>query len=187
MKLDMIVDLECTCWPEGYESDKFIRKETIEIGATFLKDGFIVGVFSAFVKPILLFTKGGTLHEFCTSLTGITDSDLIDRPLFGESFNNLKNYAKIAVGKDFCEIKWGSWGHFDYRQLERDLRYCGRGNESLGDHISIKHEFAKRRKIRPCGMKAALNILDIKLSGNHHRALDDAMNISRIYAEEWLN
>jgi inhibitor of KinA sporulation pathway (predicted exonuclease) len=48
-------------------------------------------------------------------------------------------------------------------------------------HISLKHEFARLRKSRTCGMKKALDILHFPLEGTHHRGIDDAENIARIF------
>ena len=41
---------------------------------------------------------------------------------------------------------------------------------------------------RGIGMKKALNLLNIPLEGKHHRAIDDAKNISKIflyYYDKW--
>jgi inhibitor of KinA sporulation pathway (predicted exonuclease) len=58
----------------------------------------------------------------------------------------------------------------------------------LDNHHSIKHDFAKIKNIKACGMSKALNILGISLDGTHHRGIDDALNISKIFKavfDEW--
>ena len=48
-------------------------------------------------------------------------------------------------------------------------------------HISLKHQFAEIKNVKPCGMMKALNILKLSLDGIHHRGIDDAKNISKIF------
>jgi inhibitor of KinA sporulation pathway (predicted exonuclease) len=48
----------------------------------------------------------------------------------------------------------------------------------------LKHEFAKKLKHKPVGMKKALRICKIKLKGTHHRALSDTQNITKIFIKE---
>ncbi|MEO0078753.1 MAG: hypothetical protein ABIK86_07140, partial [candidate division WOR-3 bacterium] len=47
-------------------------------------------------------------------------------------------------------------------------------------HVNLKKEYARLRGIRPCGMKRALNNESIPLTGRHHRAIDDARNITNL-------
>ena len=74
-----------------------------------------------------------------------------------------------------------SWGAYDIRQI---VAVCKKHKIELSaifnTHINLKALFAKLRDCRPCGMRKALNILDISLEGTHHRGIDDTMNISRI-------
>jgi inhibitor of KinA sporulation pathway (predicted exonuclease) len=50
----------------------------------------------------------------------------------------------------------------------------------LEQHINLKQAFAEWKHIKPCGMKAALAMLNLPLEGQHHRGIDDARNIARI-------
>ena len=77
-----------------------------------------------------------------------------------------------------------SWGHYDFRQLKHDCKRCDM-NVPFKTHFSIKHEFAKRRSIKPCGTIQALKLLGLSFTGTHHRAIDDIINISYIFIEEW--
>ena len=52
------------------------------------------------------------------------------------------------------------------------------------NHRSLKHEFAKKRRIKPVGLKKACEICGIEFGGTHHRALDDARNIAKIFIKE---
>jgi len=78
-----------------------------------------------------------------------------------------------------------SWGHYDKKQIlaESALKnYSGNIFELLNKkHISLKHEFARARKERTCGMASALGKLDLQLEGTHHRGIDDAKNIAKIF------
>ena len=53
----------------------------------------------------------------------------------------------------------------------------------LDQHINLKAVFAKMRKMKQCGMKAALQMLEIPLDGFHHRGIDDARNIAKIFPQ----
>lgn len=57
--------------------------------------------------------------------------------------------------------------------------------DGLSSHYNLKATFAKARKIKQVGMKTVLEIVGLPLSGSHHRALDDALNIARLLPEAW--
>lgn len=170
----IIFDLEATCWEE--KNDKI--KEIIEIGAVRLGESLeIVATFSEFVKPMI----NPILSTFCRSLTGINQKDVDDAPIFNEAISNFEKWI-FSSGK---KVELISWGYYDKKQIlmESGVKgYSGKIIELLAEnHISLKHEFAKIRKERTCGMKRALNKLNIPLKGSHHRGIDDAKNIVEIF------
>ena len=80
-----------------------------------------------------------------------------------------------------------SWGYYDKKQIleESDVKkYSGEIIKILENrHISLKHEFAKIRNEKTCGMKKALGRLNLTLDGVHHRGIDDAKNIAKIFKQ----
>jgi len=163
----IILDLEATC----KENDQTFENEIIEIGAVKVNDKLeTTDEFSAFLKPVI----NPILTQFCTKLTTITQSDV----------NGAKNPKQII--QDF--INWCdkdyllcSWGFYDKKQFRHDCYYHGLNTRWLNNHISLKHQFAEIKNVRPCGMGKALNMLKLPLEGTHHRGIDDTRNISKIF------
>ena len=166
----IIVDLEATCWEGRSNTD---RMEIIEIGAVILESshGPVVEEFSAFVKPVI----EPMLSDYCKRLTSISQADIDKADDFKTVFPRFIDWIG-AQPFTLC-----SWGNYDLKQFRVD---CERHNiplpESFLRHINLKQEFANLKRIKPCGMAKALNILDIKLEGTHHRGIDDARNIAKI-------
>ena len=70
---------------------------------------------------------------------------------------------------------------YDRKQIERE---CAR--HRVPDPLSLRHEnakrlFAKRQRIgKEVGMTRACSLAGLRVEGQHHRALDDALNIARL-------
>ena len=74
-----------------------------------------------------------------------------------------------------------SWGAYDLNQFKADCdRHRVEFPATFERHINLKTAFAQWKAIKPCGMKAALEILNLPLEGRHHRGIDDARNIAKI-------
>jgi len=173
----IVLDLEATC----EKDNPHFNKEIIEIGAVKLTDSFeIIDTYDAFVRPIL----NPTLSAFCMELTTIQQSDVDAANLFPVVLNGFKEW--IGVGSK--EYLLCSWGFYDKKQLNADCRLHQLNDSWTDRHISLKHQFADIRDCRPCGMEKALKILNIPLDGTHHRGIDDAKNIAKIfkvYKDRW--
>ena len=174
MKQYIIFDLEATCWNK---SDGNKISEIIEIGAVKLDENAKqIDTFQTFVKP----TKNPILSEFCIELTSIKQDDVNSAPYFAEAIHNFENW----ISNEICDTALISWGYYDKKQLIKECEeknYHGEIINLLNSHFSLKHDFAKMKVIKPCGMKKALEILRIPLDGTHHRGIDDALNISKIF------
>lgn len=171
----IIFDLEATCW-ENNDDGKL--NEIIEIGAVKLDENLdIIDSFSSFVKP----TFNPQLSLFCRELTTIHQEDVDSAPTFDEAIIVFENWI-FSTGENVLLL---SWGYYDRKQIEREAvqkNYSGKIVSFLEDrHKSLKHEFAKVRHVKPCGMAKALQILNLPLEGIHHRGIDDAKNIARIF------
>ncbi|MCR9253634.1 MAG: exonuclease domain-containing protein [bacterium] len=174
----IIFDLEATCW-DGWDKS---QNETIEIGAVLVNDSReIVSEFVQFVKPL----KHPTLSEFCKNLTSIKQEDVDDAPYFSEAIENFKSW----FGYPEEQYMLCSWGFYDRKQFESDSIIHGLQIDWIENHISLKHQYGKFKKLkRAIGMKNALEHEGLKLDGTHHRGIDDARNIAKIfikYFDEW--
>lgn len=169
----LVIDLEATCDDKG--SIPADQMEIIEIGAVWaLPDGQVIDTFTTLVKP----TLNPTLTPFCTALTGITQTDVDG----GNTLMGACEALTIFSSRHHpTPLTWGSWGYYDFKQLAND---CTRLNvvNPLNDfmHINLKRQFSKNRQIRDVGMSKALELTNQKLDGNHHRALDDTLNIAKL-------
>src|SRR4051794_21617560 len=166
----IIVDLEATCWERGHRPE---RMEIIEIGAVRLEsaDGPATEEFARFVRPLF----EPVLSDFCKQITGIRQEHVNQARDFQQVFPEFLAW----IGDEPFTLC--SWGAYDLRQFGID---CARHRiplpESFARHINLKAEFARQRRMKPCGMKAALAIAGLPLEGQHHRAIDDARNIARL-------
>lgn len=174
METVIIFDIEASC--EDRNINPNYNMETIEIGAVKIKDGKVIDEFQTFVKPEYV----DSLTPFCTNLTKITYADLEDAPLFVEAI--LKFYDFIKGYKIY------SCGDFDKKFLVREIKEKVTGfqrilveNAILGCHRNLKVNYNRITGKKQAGMMKMANELGIKISGSHHRALDDSRNLAKIY------
>ena len=167
----IIVDLEATCWEGRREG----QNEIIEIGAVRVDEhGKLVGEFQCFVKPL----KQPQLSDFCKKLTSIRQEDVDNADLFNIAVEAFKNWINVSQS-DYLLC---SWGFYDRKQFESDCALWGLDTEWLNKHTSLKHQYGKIKQLRRnIGMKQALALEGIPLSGTHHRGIDDARNIAQIF------
>ena len=166
----IIFDLEATC-----DENKHFNKEIIEIGAVKITKPLVSHyieetTFSAFVKPV----DNPILTEFCKNLTSIEQLDVDTAKFFPNVISDFIEW----MGTDYILC---SWGFYDRFQLIKDLHNHRLQSDWVNQHISLKHQFADIYDMKPCSMKKALNIMNVPLNGTHHRGIDDAKNISKIF------
>jgi inhibitor of KinA sporulation pathway (predicted exonuclease) len=169
----IIFDLEATCW----EKSKGKVSEIIEIGAVKLNEQLeTIDFFSSFIKP----TLNPILSDFCTNLTSISQASVDTAEKFTEVMNAFEQWIILTEP----DVLLCSWGFYDKKQILQECflkNYTGFILKLLDNHISLKHQFSEVKKIRLCGMANALRILNLSLEGTHHRGIDDAKNISKIF------
>lgn len=164
----VIVDLEATCLRE--RRPDFIS-EIIEIGAVKIDDDKIIEEMSLFVKP----TINPILSDFCTELTSISQEDVDGGLSRKEALNKFSEFCKDT---DFIL----SWGNYDKNQLTKELKRFGMSYDWLDNHRNLKYHFSILKDLpKQCGMEKALSISGLKLDGTHHRGIDDAKNIAKIF------
>lgn len=170
----IVFDLEATCW-EGRPPSKI--QETIEIGAVRLNAyGEVEGSFNKFIRPIL----NPRLSHFCRELTTI-DQAYIDRArAFPEVIEQFQDWAEI-FDEDYLLC---SWGNFDRKMLVQDCKLHGLEFDWVEQHINLKSQYQELKRLRkPRGLKSAVNSEGFEFTGTHHRGIDDAENLAKIFAK----
>ncbi|MEM7656064.1 MAG: 3'-5' exonuclease [Bacteroidota bacterium] len=167
----IIVDLEATCW-EGRGNPP---NEIIEIGAVLVNEQLeIESEFQRFVKPI----KHPILSDFCKELTTITQVEVDQAQGFPEVLQQFQDWFDLEKGNYLlC-----SWGFYDKKQFQEDCLIYGLPTDWTLAHISLKHQYWKIKGLRrKVGLKKALELEQLELTGTHHRGIDDARNITKIF------
>ncbi|WP_338152871.1 3'-5' exonuclease [Herbaspirillum aquaticum] len=167
----LIIDLEATCSDDGsIASDDM---EIIEIGACWAtSSGQVLHRFQHFVKPLV----NPLLTPFCTSLTGITQTDVDGAPFYSVVAERLKDFVEANRAPGSI---WMSWGSYDLKQLIRESSFHNVAHPIALPHENAKKTFAKVQKIgKQVGMTKACELVGRPLIGQHHRGLDDAENIA---------
>jgi len=168
-KTHIVFDLEATC--EDKAINPHFDNETIEIGAVKIVNGEIVDEFQNFIKPV----RSNQLTEFCKNLTHITQEQVENGLTFLEAISEFQKWA--GENAEFL-----SWGFYDRKQLEKDLAYHGMSANWLCNHRSIKHEHQEIKGLsRGVGVIKALRMEGLQFEGTHHRGIDDAKNIAKIF------
>jgi inhibitor of KinA sporulation pathway (predicted exonuclease) len=168
----LIIDLEATC-----SSDAAIprdQREIIEIGAVLqnARTFEIDSEFQTCVRPI----RHPQLTDFCTQLTGITQSHIASAPTFPSALQQLNDWLAGFDDTLFC-----SWGDYDRSQLLQDCRFHEVPYPLSSQHLNLKSQFALTLGIRKePGLPTALQRLSLTFQGTHHSGLDDARNMARI-------
>ena len=169
----LILDLEMTCAADG--SIPPGSMEVIEIGAVVLSPaGEVVGRFESFVRPV----ERPVLTPFCREFLHIEQVQIDAARTWPAVALELSAWAARSGARE-----WGSWGDSDRRQIEQESERH-HSPHPLGwlAHRNLKREFAKSRKIKQCGIAAALRIAGIEREGAAHRARADAENVARLVA-----
>ena len=165
------MDLESTCW-EKRTDPKY--QEIIEIGAIKLNDSLeIIEEFDRFILPI----ENPQLSQFCQDLTQISQNNVDQADSFDAVFPQFLSW----IGSGSYRI--ATWGAYDIKHIQlnckrHSIKFPKRFTKQ---HINIKATFAEKKRIRPCGMDQALQMMNIPLKGTHHRGIDDARNIATIF------
>lgn len=174
----LIIDVEATC--DDRQRIAVDEMEIIEIGAVWtLQDGAILDSFESFVRPI----RHPVLTSFCTALIGIQQEKVDQAELFPAV---MSSFEKFIGSHQHEGGVWASWGNYDRKQIDQDCKLHNISNPLTPfEHLNLKQRFASARHIKQVGMAKALEIVGLTLQGQHHRALSDARNISRLLI--WIN
>jgi inhibitor of KinA sporulation pathway (predicted exonuclease) len=170
----LVIDLESTCADDGSIPPELM--EVLEVGAVWVApDGQILDQFHSFARP-----ARPQLTDFCKRLLPHIDQATIDAaPSWPTVASSLAEFAQRHQQPGNW---WGSWGTFDRNQVAREsARHCIADPLAGLEHVNLKQAFAKARGgIKQVGMATALKIVGLRLTGDQHKALDDALNVARL-------
>lgn len=178
----LAVDLEATCWEHGTAPTPTGRQhrdlmEIIEVGCALAEhDGTLLDAQSFFVRPVI----HSILTDFCVQLTGITQADVDDAPPYADVCQALDAWLN---GREI--ERWGSWGNYDRHQLLAEQTRHGVAPGFLASpHTNLKTVWHRSNLNRPGkkrGLASALEAHGLSFDGQHHRGVDDAKNIVRLF------
>lgn len=168
----LVVDLEATCCDTGTIGKQ--ENEIIEIGAIIVNrvSRKKLCSFNEFIKPV----RHPNLTPFCTQLTSITQADVDNAKSIKEVMSAFKQWLH-PYNSSYVMC---SWGNYDRNHIISDCEYFDVNNPIDGNHLNLKAAFAKKQKIKRCGLQRALSSVGLKFKGQHHRGIDDAHNIVRL-------
>ena len=169
----VVIDIESTCWEKDIPVGQ--TNEIIEVGIC------TVDIYSGnreHKESILIKPEYSTVSKFCTQLTTLTQEQ-VDK---GTSFKKMCFYLENTYLTR--SRVWASYGDYDRKQFSKQCSFNSTLYPFGSTHINIKNLFAIFHTLpKEVGMSKALRILNLPLEGTHHRAMDDAWNISAILAK----
>jgi inhibitor of KinA sporulation pathway (predicted exonuclease) len=169
--LALVVDVESTCWEQAPPRGQM--SEIIEIGLCVVELSLLrlVERRSLMVRPMM-----SEVSEFCTQLTGITTDMVADAPPLSEALKVLRTQYHAA------DRLFASWGDYDRDQFRRNCATYNLKYPFGPTHLNIKNLFSVALGLnRELGLDAACQHLGLTMEGSHHRGVDDAWNIARIF------
>lgn len=169
----IILDLE---WNGSYSRRlKGYINEIIEFGAVKCSGALEVkDTFACFVKPQV----GKRISSTISSLTSITDENLVDGITFMQAVSRFRKWAGDALIL--------TWGTSDILTLIENCRYFGAGDKIpfLHSYCDLQRYTQDRLRLNPAeqvGLSKAAELLELDVSGmDHHRALDDSLMTLKI-------
>ena len=173
-----VLDFEATC---AKDRGSFKPIEIIEWPCIIIDTktkGIRENIFHYYVKP----TANPILTDFCTELTGITQSMVNDGISINACVNNWNKwcYNEGLLDEPSCIVTCGDWdlNVMWEKQYKQDVSL---GTPALfHSWINIKHVFEFVYDIKARGMMGMLKEMNLEHVGRHHSGIDDCKNIANI-------
>ncbi|MCR9119315.1 MAG: exonuclease domain-containing protein [bacterium] len=167
----VVIDVESTCWDGGRPRGAI--PEIIEIGVCLVDLKTLVRSKkrSILVKPLR-----SKVSEYCTALTGITQSIVEHEPPLKSALKILKNEYRVH------ERLFVSWGDYDRRQFYRNCEEYELPYPFGSTHLNLRHLWST-----VMGLSSEITLddacaeLGLPWEGQHHRGIDDAWNTAALY------
>ena len=170
----VVMDLEATCW-KSKEEQGTQTQEIIEIGLSLLPVDTLIPVK---IPPIIVKPKYSTVSKFCTDLTSLTQEDVDKGMDLYDAFSKIWEEYRTGERWVCC---WGAW---DFEQIKRECYQRDLRNPISDLRTDVKSYYTIIKGLsRGVSMMTALEQLDIKHEGIHHRGNDDAYNIAKIFSK----
>ncbi|MBS5823578.1 MAG: exonuclease domain-containing protein [Clostridium argentinense] len=171
--LDIIFfDFEMNCTnAEG------VNNEIISIGAV-RHSSSGNEVFYSYIKP----SFNCILSDRCKALTNIEQEEINTAEYFGKVFSKFENW----VGEK--KVIFISWGNDDIRAFKRDVRLnkCNLPivNKMVNNYGNLQAVITKHLNSKTqVSLINALKAYNIQFEGHQHNALDDAVNLGKLYVK----
>lgn len=176
----IIFDLEATCWERATEAQQK-KQEIIEIGAVKLdENGDYISSFAEFIRPVF----HPTLSDFCQRLTSISQVDVNRARYFADVAEDFRLWVEEDEHGEVGEYLFCSWGFFDQRILSKNCLLHDMDDAWTEPHISLKHQYPRIRGLgRSIGLRRAVEQEGFDFEGTHHRGIDDAQNLAKVFAK----
>jgi len=172
MTRTVIFDTETTglLMPSSVPLEK--QPRIIELGLIVVEDRVKVAEYNWLINPECQITPE------ITKITGITNEDLKDKPLFRELLGEIEEAFGVA------DYGFAHNAPFDLGMLKNELARCGRTGfpfpkEMICTVQEYHHLFGKRPKLT-----ALYELIIGRPLAQTHRALDDAMAVFEILEKE---
>lgn len=171
--LDIIFfDFEMNCTnAEG------VNNEIISIGAVRYSSNDNK-VFYSYIKP----SFNSVLSDRCKTLTNINQKEIDNADYFTKVFSRFEKW----VGED--QAIFISWGNDDIRALKRDVR-LNKCNLSIVDKMANNYGNLQAVITKHLNNKTQISLInalkayDIEFEGHQHNALDDTINLGKLYVK----
>ena len=153
---------------------KFNEEKIIEIAIIIYDGKKIIDTFATLIRPNV------KVDYFVQRLTGIKNSDLVDKKTF-------KDYAKLISNLLRNKIIVGHNVDYDYRIIKNELKSCN--IKFAADTIcTIKMSKEKYNDLKYYNLNYLCNFFNIDLK-NHHRAYDDALATLELFKilKKWID
>ena len=188
-----ILDIEMTC--DGKQDNgKFIddgrmkraQREIISVGFVVCDDKYnIKNRYSSFVKPV----NNPTITDYCENLTGITQNDINHGKKCNNAFRDIREMCKkYSINYIF------TFGNADKDGIIVSAKWIKKKKEKVNNLYFISEKIfdvkpailkginSKNYRRSPSLSKIA-EMLQIKMKGKHHNALNDAVLLYKICKE----
>lgn len=169
----LVIDVESTCWEPPEVQPRNEISEIIEIG---IAEVDIDNLEIIRNECILVRPQNSRVSKFCTKLTTLTQ-EMVDQ---GITFQSAMNTLRSRY--DSSNRVMVSWGDYDRKIFQSNCETYECKYPFGPRHMNLKNTFAIFHGLgRECGLDAALPHFGLKLEGTHHRGIDDAKNIAKIF------
>lgn len=172
-KLDqiLVIDVESTCW-QRFEIPPDEISEIIEIGLCLVDPASLTRHEK---RSLMISPQRSRVSPFCTELTSITPQMVANAPPLAHGIQVLREEFASE------DRVFASWGDYDRNQFQRNCKAFGLRYPFGPTHLNVKTLFSIAFGIpKELGIDEAFQHLGLKMTGQHHRGVDDAWNIAEL-------